>query len=218
MARRKKKPKSGKRGGAAKPPRPAKPAKAVAASDLRRGISPGEIPYESVVRILEAGRSSPSAANLQPWVFLVVREAEMKARLARVGSAAGEEPYRELFWRDEMHDPAECITSCGAVIAVFGENRMPLWRESCWAAVSRMEHAALVEGLVAIAYQPGDGRSLVGIFGVPEVYSPVALIAVGLPDGTMPVTTRKPLDTIAMEYRLDEPNRPIGSDAEDAGK
>ena len=53
--------------------------------DLRRGITPGEVPFESIVRILEAGRSAPSAANLQPWVFLVIREERMREEVARLG-------------------------------------------------------------------------------------------------------------------------------------
>ena len=177
--------------------------------DLRRGISPGEVPYESIVRILEAARFAPSAANLQPWVFLLVREAEMKKEVARLGEAPGREPYREIFWRDEMHDPTACMTTCGALIVVFGERKMPFWRESCWSAISRMELAAFDEGLVTIAYQPGDTRLVIDLFQVPEVYSPVAVIAVGLPDGTLPITERKPLETIAMEHRISDENLPI---------
>jgi len=186
--------------------------------DIRRGISPGEIPYESIVRILEAGRSAPSAANLQPWVFLVIREERMRAEVAALGSAPGQEPYRELFWRDEMHEPGECMRTCGALIVVLGEKRMPFWRESCWAAISRMEHAALDQSLVAITYQPGSGHELIELCGVPDVYSPVAVMAVGLPDGTMPVRTRKPLDTIAIDYHIVGPNRPISSEEGEGGE
>ena len=186
--------------------------------DLRRGISPGEIPYESIVRILEAGRSAPSAANLQPWVFLVIREERMREEVAALGSAPGQEPYRELFWRDEMHEPGECMRTCGALVVVCGEKRMPFWRESCWAAIARMEHAALDESLVAITYQPGAGRELIELCGVPDVYAPVAVIAVGLPDGTLPVRTRKPLDTIAIDYHIVGPNRPISSEGEEGGE
>src|SRR6202045_5359270 len=41
------------------------------------------IPIEDLRRILDAGLSAPSAYNLQPWRFVVVREVEQRARLRR---------------------------------------------------------------------------------------------------------------------------------------
>ncbi|NTV02567.1 MAG: nitroreductase [Chlorobiaceae bacterium] len=43
-----------------------------------RGYDPSRpVPKEVLDRILDAGRLAPSAKNLQPWKFLVVRSAEM---------------------------------------------------------------------------------------------------------------------------------------------
>lgn len=43
-----------------------------------RNYDPGKpLPEDTLVRILEAGRMAPSAANLQPWTFLVVTSQEM---------------------------------------------------------------------------------------------------------------------------------------------
>ncbi|MEO0101940.1 MAG: nitroreductase family protein, partial [candidate division WOR-3 bacterium] len=39
------------------------------------------IPEEVLNRILEAGRLAPSAKNLQPWRFLVIRDRETIERL-----------------------------------------------------------------------------------------------------------------------------------------
>ncbi len=36
---------------------------------------------EKLLRILEAGRMAPSAANRQPWTFVVVESAEMRAKI-----------------------------------------------------------------------------------------------------------------------------------------
>jgi len=38
------------------------------------------VPPEALNRILEAGRWAPSAANLQPWRFIVVTSAEVKEK------------------------------------------------------------------------------------------------------------------------------------------
>ncbi|RLI23694.1 nitroreductase, partial [Candidatus Bathyarchaeota archaeon] len=46
-----------------------------------RSFEPTPIPEEKVMRILEAGRLAPSAGNVQPWHFIVVRDAEKRNRL-----------------------------------------------------------------------------------------------------------------------------------------
>ena len=45
------------------------------------GFLPDPVPENDLKKILEAGLSAPSAYNLQPWRFVVVREAEQSARL-----------------------------------------------------------------------------------------------------------------------------------------
>jgi nitroreductase len=42
---------------------------------------PDPVPESDLRKILEAGLSAPSAYNLQPWRFLVVRDAEQRVRL-----------------------------------------------------------------------------------------------------------------------------------------
>jgi nitroreductase len=42
---------------------------------------PDPVPESDLKKILEAGLSAPSAYNLQPWRFVVVREVEQRARL-----------------------------------------------------------------------------------------------------------------------------------------
>ena len=45
------------------------------------GFLPDPVPENDLKKILEAGLSAPSAYNLQPWRFVVVREAEQRGRL-----------------------------------------------------------------------------------------------------------------------------------------
>ena len=42
------------------------------------------VPEECVQQILEAGRWAPSAGNFQPWAFIVIQEAETKARIQKI--------------------------------------------------------------------------------------------------------------------------------------
>ena len=47
-----------------------------------RAYLPDPVPQEKLARVLEAGRLAPSAANVQPWHFVVVKDAEKRNRLA----------------------------------------------------------------------------------------------------------------------------------------
>jgi len=42
------------------------------------------VPKKVLLRILDAGRWAPSAGNTQPWHFIVVTDANIKRRLAKV--------------------------------------------------------------------------------------------------------------------------------------
>jgi nitroreductase len=55
-------------------------------------FSPDPVPESDLKKILVAGLSAPSAYNLQPWRFVVVRDAEQRARLRQ---AAMQQPKVE---------------------------------------------------------------------------------------------------------------------------
>lgn len=54
----------------------------VANRKTSRAFAPCEIPRQHYEMILEAARHGPSGANAQPWHYIVVEEAEVKARIA----------------------------------------------------------------------------------------------------------------------------------------
>ena len=52
-----------------------------------RAFLPRDVPEETVRKILEAGRLSPSARNMQPWHFIVIRDKDMLKRLGPLCSS-----------------------------------------------------------------------------------------------------------------------------------
>jgi nitroreductase len=54
---------------------------AIAERRATPGFLPDPVPDADLHRILDAGLSAPSGYNLQPWRFVVVRDAERRARL-----------------------------------------------------------------------------------------------------------------------------------------
>src|SRR5258708_38885429 len=68
------------------------------------GFLPDPVPESDLKKILEAGVSAPSAYNLQPWRFVVVRGAEQRARLRQ---AAMKQP--------KVEEAPGVIVACGGL-------------------------------------------------------------------------------------------------------
>ncbi len=49
-----------------------------------RHFAPDPVPDDDVARMLEAAVHAPSAENAQPWVFVVVRDADQRRRIAEL--------------------------------------------------------------------------------------------------------------------------------------
>ena len=47
-----------------------------------RNYTKEPVPEDLVVKILDAGRWAPSAGNMQPWSFIVLKDVEVKRRVA----------------------------------------------------------------------------------------------------------------------------------------
>src|SRR5438045_9332644 len=62
-----------------------------------RRLKPDPVPDELVRRILEAATWAPSAANRQSWRFLVVRDADVKARVQTYYKRAHDEYVAPLY-------------------------------------------------------------------------------------------------------------------------
>jgi nitroreductase len=138
-----------------------------------RKFRPDPVSDDVVQRLLATATRAPSAGNLQPWAFVVVRDADMRARLA---SAA--------------HDQAFVAEAPLAIVACADASRCrPRYRE-------RAERYALIDTafasllLLLAVVEEGLGACFVGAFedgavtralGLPRDVQPVAIIPVGRP-------------------------------------
>lgn len=126
-----------------------------------------------VQRLLTTATRGPSAGNLQPWGFVVVREAETRARLARAA-----------------HDQAFIAEAPVAIVSCADVSRCrPRY-------AARAERYALIDTVFAslllllAIVEEGLGACFVGAFedsavtrtlGLPRDVQPVAIIPVGHP-------------------------------------
>ncbi len=127
-----------------------------------------QIPRQDLERILEAGRRAPSAANWQPWHFVVVTEREQLIELARA-------------WQGARHVANSAATVALVAAEPEDERQRSLLQFDFGQATAYMMLAAtdlgIGSGHAAVADQAQARRAL----GFPDGYACVYLMALGYP-------------------------------------
>jgi nitroreductase len=124
-----------------------------------------DIPTDVLNKIMEAGRQSPSAANRQPYRFIVVSDSEIKKKLP--GLVSG-------FLKN-------------APIVIVGCANPKVMLTGKWAVV---DTTIALENMVIAAWSLGVGSCWIGAFDeqkvknvlqIPEKWKVVALLSLGYP-------------------------------------
>jgi nitroreductase len=134
-----------------------------------------------LVQLLQAATAAPSAANRQPWEFVVVTEPERLASL-RAGLYAG-----------RYHAPA-AIVVCGNLELAFHNAARDYWIQDCSAATENILLAATGLGLGAvwIGVYPAVAvvRAVSACLALPEHVIPLSVVYVGHPAEEKPPRTQ----------------------------
>ena len=147
------------------------------------------VPDNVLKKILEAAIMAPSAGNLQPWEFVIIRDRERKERLAM--AALG-----QMF-----------IAEAPVVIVVGADKDRTSWRygERGETLYCIQDTAAAIMNLMLAAYALGYGTCWIGAFhddevarivGFPKNVRPVAIIPLGKPDEKPRAPPRMPLEKV----------------------
>ncbi len=148
-----------------------------------------DIPSEVVKKLLEAACQAPSAGNVQPWFFIVVRDVEKKSKLVVAARGQG-------FIRDAALVIAVCadLESASRSYGIRGTGLYAL-----------QDTAAAIENLLLAAYAEGLGSCWVGAFDesiaaqsldLPAYLRPVALVPIGYPQGKRRKPPKKPASEV----------------------
>jgi len=162
--------------------------------DVRGQFLPDPIPDDTLARILTAAHFAPSVGYMQPWSFVLIRDAAVKQRIhvafAEANAEAAEmfegrrqEIYRELKLEGIREAPINVLVTCDrdrAGPVVIGRTHikaMDIYSAVC--AVQNLWLAARAEGLgvgwVSIFHQ----AALKEILGLPERIIPIAYLCLG---------------------------------------
>ncbi len=126
---------------------------------------------EKIEQLLRAAMQAPSARNLQPWEFIVLKD---KKTLAII---------------PEFHPYSAMVPSAGAAILVCGnmkrQSHIGYIVQDCSAAVQNilLEVVNQELGAVWLGIYPREERmqGMKKLFNLPDYIMPVALISIGVP-------------------------------------
>jgi nitroreductase len=146
------------------------------------------VPPDAVRRIVEAGWSTGSSMNLQPWHFIVVEERET---LRKLGELAKTGPY--------------IVQAPLAIVVAIKESRY---------AVSDASRA--IQSMMLTAWAEGIGSNWVGFFGleavkpllgIPADLDVLAILPFGYPAQAVGqgIKNRKSLDEVASREQFGQP-------------
>lgn len=144
---------------------------------------------EEVKTLIDAARHAPSAGNIQPWEFILVRKAEVKRKL--VGAA-----LNQTF-----------IEEASVVIVVCANEDMSRSGYGSRGATLYciQDTAAATQNILLTAYSMGLGTCWVGAFSeeevkrvldIPSGVRPVAIIPVGHVTANPPKHPKRPINEI----------------------
>ncbi len=146
-----------------------------------------KVPDDILNRILEAGRIAPSAKNIQPWHFIIIRDPEIKNKVARACRG--------------QHFVAEAdVIICGCAREKLAWGRMGGYMSSFAVDLAiAMDHiilAAANEGLGTCWIGAFNEKEVKEILRIPEDVRVVALTPIGYPAEQPRDRGRKPLNEI----------------------
>lgn len=157
-----------------------------------REFKPDPIDDKDLEKILEAGKSAPSAGNCQPWEFVVAKDGATKQKLVR--AALGQSSVAEA---------PVVVVVCANIPRTsirYGRRGAELY--------CIQDTAAAVQNILLTAYALGYGTCWVGSFDeesaakaikAPPDVRPLAIIPIGRPAEKPTPTARLPLKKIVHE-------------------
>ncbi len=183
-----------------------------------RRVKADPIPEEDLRDMLLAATRAPSGGNGQPWHFLVVRDAEQRAKFGEL--------YREAWWAKRadqgIHGPedidasnyttqsamrlAEEVGEAPAIVLVCSTEQGAGAMGSVIPAVQNLllaGRALGVGGTITTLHAVVDER-MKALFGIPSEAQIVYCVPLGYPKGKFGEVSRKPLDEVVSGERWGE--------------
>jgi nitroreductase len=131
-----------------------------------RKFKPDPVDDLAIRDALECAARAPTARNIQPWLFGVIKKKEMLNKIA------------------ELTDNGKFIAISPLCFSIFGEKNEKYYLEDCCAATENLIIALQAYGITS-CWVAGEKKpyaeAIRHLLGVPEKYTLVSLVAAGWP-------------------------------------
>jgi nitroreductase len=183
-----------------------------------RRFSDDPVGDDAVATVLDAATKAPSSENLQPWVFVVVREDERRQAIGdHLGKAwaaggldyvTGRLPESLVADIDQGHRGG--IADAPVLVIVGGDTRRvpkPWLASSVFPAVQNLLLAAGAIGLgsALTTLAAADKQSLSDLVGFPDEILPLAMVPLGYPVRTLGPPRREPFGEHTFREEFGQP-------------
>ena len=186
-----------------------------------RRLNTKKVPEELLRELISAANQAPSGSNTQGARWIVVRDSQIKQRLADL-NRQGVETYLAplidnpgslshqsgdkrkrmvdaVVWQKEhMHEIPALIIACMDFGAPATNDMIARGNGSIWPGIQNLLLAAraLELGAAPTTLALNDRKAVADVLNLPDSMAAYALIPVGYPLGTFGPVTRKPLEEI----------------------
>ncbi|MGA7750054.1 MAG: nitroreductase family protein [Gallionella sp.] len=167
-----------------------------------RTYAPDQLDRSTIQTLLEAAVRAPTAMHEEPWAFVVLQDRQILKQLsdrakplfveeARHRNAQGASHSFDHFTRPDFN----IFHGAGTLIVIYAKPLSTFVVADCWLAAENLMLAASAIGLGSCVI--GSAVAALNIhkvkteLGIPDEYSAIAPIVVGVPTGETPSTSRK---------------------------
>lgn len=166
-----------------------------------RRFKPKTIDRNTLLDLLEAARSAPSAANRQPLEYVVVDQGDVREKI-----------FEQLAWAGHVQprrNPPKGKEPVAYIVVLINKN-------SAIANFGLADAAAAIENIMLAAWSEGIGSCWLGAIGrdnirevlkVPESLEVNSVVALGYPDESPIMEDAEGETDDATKYYLDEEDR-----------
>ena len=185
-----------------------------------RHFSSRNVPRELIEQAICCGSTAPSGAHLQPWTFVAVSNADLKAKMREAAEEEERKTYSERMpeaWQEVLEPLGtdavkEHMTDAPWLVILFRHSKRvrangeigPTYysTESCGIAAGMFIHAIHNMGLVTRTPTPSPMGFLRDILNRPEHEHAMLVMPVGYPaeNAMVPDISRKSLEDVAIFF------------------
>lgn len=154
-----------------------------------RAFSDREVSDEDAELLVEAACCAPSAGNLQPWGFVIVRDPEIQMRLV-------EAAHGQSFIAEASVVFVVCAIPERSASRYGSRGRELYCLQDTAAAVQNLMLTAVINGLGSCWVGAFDERKAARAVGLPQGVRPVAIVPVGYPAESPRPRPTRPLSQV----------------------